>query len=289
MREALIMHSDAWHARLRGLARDGTGISWADFTANAWIGCTRVKAVKGALSGCDWCYAESQARHYRWAVWGDGEARMHTVGFDAKVDKLQRAAVALGRRFSVFSLSLGDWLDPEVSEERRRRLVDAVERSPDLDWLLLTHRPHLIRKLAWASWRAALPANIWPGVTVDHALHGRRWDQLLEAWGSTGRCWVSAEPLLSSMAGVDFDQAVCVIAGGASNTHDERFALEPAHVHELVERYGRKLHFKQWGTFRHGQHMSKEAAGRDLDGMVHDWTPWRRSKAEFATALGATA
>jgi protein gp37 len=95
---------------------------------------------------------------------------------------LNRIAKATGYPFSVFSLSLGDWLDPEADPVLRAEMVETVEACQHLTWLLLTHRPHLARKLAPAAWIRDLPVNVWPGVTVDHPLHGYRWDQLRDVW-----------------------------------------------------------------------------------------------------------
>ena len=261
----------------RSIAAGMTGIEWTDFSANAWVGCTPILANTGARSGCAICYAAGFAETRLRLEWG-GERRAF-AGFEARMRRLDRLAAATGLPFAVFSLSLGDWLDAEVAPELRARLLDTVEACRNLTWLLLTHRPHLATKLLPANWRTAPPANVWPGVTIDHPLHGYRWRHHEAFWGHTGRAWVSAEPLAASLAGVDLSGAATTIYGGASGTSDPSWAFNPAWVQEAVDRYGQdRVFFKQFGDFRDGKRVGKKAAGRDLAGRVYDRTPWPRHR-----------
>lgn len=199
--------------------------------------------------------------------------------------RLDRLAALTGLPFSVFSLSLGDWLDPEIEPAWRGELFDTVEACASLTWLLLTHRPHLAAKLLPASWRTAPPVNVWPGVTIDHPLHGYRWTHHAGYWGHTGRAWVSAEPLAASIAGVDLSEAATTIYGGASNTLDPTWEFDPAWVQEGVDRYGEaRVFFKQFGDFRNGVRLGKKAAGRELAGRIYDHTPWPRHRAALQAA-----
>ena len=161
----------------RSVAATMTGISWCDFTGNPWAGCTRVPANTGARSGCSICYAAEFARNRMGLAWGPGAPRRTMTSFQDRMRRLDSLAASTRMPFSVFSLSLGDYLDPEVDPAWRAAMVEAVEACTSLTWLLLTHRPHLAAQLLPASWRSAPPTNVWPGVTVDHPLHGRRWTQ----------------------------------------------------------------------------------------------------------------
>jgi protein gp37 len=269
----------------RSAAASMTGIEWTDFTANPWIGCTRMPASSGARSGCELCYAETFAVNRMGVIWGAGAERRPVSSFETRMHRLDRLAAATGLHFSVFALSLGDWLDPEVDPTRRAKFADTVDATPNLNWLLLTHRPHLAAKLAPAHWRQALPAHVWPGVTVEHRLHARRWDELAEHWGDTGRAWVSAEPLASSLAGIGFTGAATIIAGGASNTNDPTWALDLRWIDELVDQHGEdKIFFKQHGSFLNGRYVGKKAAGRELHGRIFDNTAWPRHRELLAAA-----
>lgn len=263
----------------RSIAAGMTGIEWTDFTGNAWIGCTRVPANTGARSGCDICYAASFAGNRLGMPWGAGAERREVISFPVRMRRLDKLAAATGMAFSVFSMSLGDWLDPEVEPSRRAAFIETVEACRNLTWLLLTHRPHLATKLLPAAWRVSPPVNVWPGVTVDHPLHGRRWMQHAEFWGATGRAWVSAEPLAASLASIDLSAAVTTIYGGASGTSDHTWEFDPRWVQEAVDRYGpERVFFKQFGDWREGKRLGKKAAGRDLNGRVYDRTPWPRHR-----------
>lgn len=263
----------------RSVARQMTGIEWCDFTGNPWIGCTRVAANSGARSGCTICYAAAFAERRLGLRWGAGEDRRPVVSFHSRMRRLDRLAAATGMPFAVFSMSLGDWLDPEVEPARRAVFVDTVEACPNLTWLLLTHRPHLAGKLAPAGWRTSPPVNVWSGVTVDHPLHGRRWTQHAEFWAHTGRAWISAEPLAASLASNVFTGCATIVIGGASGTNDPTWELMPEWVDEAVDRYGpKRVFFKQFGDYRNGLRLGKKAAGRILAGRIYDHTPWPRHR-----------
>ena len=273
----------------RSVARQSTGINWTDFSGNAWAGCTRILANSGARSGCEICYAAAFGQNRMRIEWGPGAPRVRISGFHARMRRLDRLARDTGLPFSVFSLSLGDWLDPEVDPAWRAELIDTVDACSHLTWLLLTHRPHLACKLLPTAWRTSPPPNVWPGVTVDHPLHGYRWRQHLEAWAPTGRAWVSAEPLAASLARLDLSDAAVTIYGGASGTNDPSWEFDTRWVEEAVDRYGEdKVFFKQFGDFRDGKRLGKKAAGRELAGRTYDHTPWPRHR-ELLQAAAAAA
>ena len=263
----------------KSIARTMTGIEWSDFSGNAWAGCTRVPANAGGRSGCDVCYAATFARNRMGLGWGPGAARRELNGFHARMRRLDRLALATAMPFSVFSLSLGDWLDPETDPSWRAEMIETVEACRNLSWLLLTHRPHLAAKLLPGNWRTAPPSNVWPGVTVDHPLHGYRWTRHEAFWGHTGRAWVSAEPLAASLAGIDLSGAAVTIYGGASGVSDPSWEFNQDWVAEAITRYGEdRVFFKQFGDFRDGQRIGKKAAGREMAGRVYDHTPWPRHR-----------
>lgn len=271
----------------KSLARTMTGIEWADFTLNAWIGCTRVPASSGARSGCDICYAETYASRRLGVTWGAGQPRRWVSTWPARLARLDRAAQEAGVRFSVFAFSLADWLDPEVDPDWRRAFSHAVTQLRAIDVLLLTHRPHLWDRLS--PWGRDVPPHVWPGVTVDHERHVFRWRQLRDAVGHTGRAWVSAEPWSGTMAPEGaFDGAAAVILGGASNTRDPAWALSIETAQDAVDRFGDRLFFKQWGVWdERGLHVGdKKAAGRAVAGRTYDRTPWPLNRDMLRAAAG---
>ncbi|WP_448208158.1 DUF5131 family protein [Azospirillum sp. sgz302134] len=256
-----------------------TGIEWTDFSGNHWAGCTRIAAVTGARSGCEICYAAGYGEQRLGMNWGPGAPRRRFASFTTRMRRLNDLAARTGLPFSVFPNSLGDWLDPEVDPSWRTELLTVFEECSHLTWLPLTHRPHLATKLLPASWRTTPPPNVWAGVTVDHALHGFRWGRHAEFWGHTGRAWVSAEPLASSLATTNLDGAACIIVGGASGTADPSWELSDAWVDELVARHGpQRIFYKQKGDIVAGVRVGKKAAGRAVYGRIYDHTPWPRHR-----------
>ena len=257
----------------RSIAKQMTGIQWTDFTGNPWAGCTQVEPRPGGRSGCTICYAKTFSENRLGVTWGAGQPRHWFKSFNDRMRRLNRLAAETGHAFSVFSLSLGDYLDPEIAPAWRLSFIDTIYACGHLNWLLLTHRPHLAAKLLPGSWRTDPPANVWPGVTIDHPAHGQRWGQHLDMWGSTGRAWVSAEPLAASLRTLDLSAAAVTIYGGASNTNDPSWEFNPDWVREAVDRYGPdKVFFKQYGDFRDGVRVGKKAAGRDIAGQIYDNT-----------------
>lgn len=264
----------------RSIAKQMTGIEWTDFSRNKWIGCTAILASSGAKSGCSICYAETFGERRMGVNWGAGQPRRLSTTFHESSLRLDRIAKASGMAFSVFSMSLGDWLDPEVDPQWRSEMIETVEACPHLNWLLLTHRPHLAAKLLPSEWRTKPPVNVWGGVTIDHREHAFRWQKHADYWAHTGRAWISAEPLASSLKGVEFDGASCIILGGASNTKDPSWAFDEDWVREAVDQWGEsKIFFKQHGVFRDGKYVgNKKLAGRDIEGRIYDQTPWPRHR-----------
>ncbi len=109
-------------------------------------------------------------------------------------------------------------------------------------------------------------------------------------FGDTGRAWISAEPLLSSLEGVDLSGAASLIAGGASNTNDPRYAADPSWLDELIERRNGDLHLKQWGNFgEDGQLVGKKAAGRSRRGQTYDALAWATHRPLLKAAAAGVA
>jgi protein gp37 len=113
-----------------------SSIEWTDHTHNHWIGCTHVSP------GCEHCYAET-LMDQRWGKveWGKGKPRLLTSEANRRKPLAwNKAAAKNGARPRVFSASLSDWLDEEVPIEWLADLLTLIERTPHLDWLLLSKR-----------------------------------------------------------------------------------------------------------------------------------------------------
>lgn len=68
-----------------------------------------------------------------------------------------------GWRRRIFSLSLGDWLDPEVPAEWLAEMLDTIRQCDQVNWILCTKRPEL--------WEGRLRAAHYLDCIPDAATH----------------------------------------------------------------------------------------------------------------------
>src|SRR6266849_4406810 len=138
-------------------------IEWTHHTFNPWIGCQKVSL------GCDHCYAEAMMDHrYGRVQWGPhGERKRTSEEYWKGPPKWNRQANRTGRRARVFCASLADWLDNQVPASWRDDLAGLIDSTPHLDWLLLTKRIQMFRRLApWTG--HDVPSNVWIGSTCEN-------------------------------------------------------------------------------------------------------------------------
>lgn len=167
---------------------DSTSIQWTDHTFNPWVGCTKVSP------GCTNCYAEALDKRWGNARWGAGKPRTRTSEANWKAPlRWDRAAKRDGRRARVFCASLADVFDAEVPPDWRRDLFALIEKTPNLDWQLLTKRPEHFAEMAMPDgW---LP-NVWLGVTVEDQVAAEKRVPLL-VQQEAAVLFLSCEPLLA--------------------------------------------------------------------------------------------
>lgn len=148
-----------------------TKIEWATHSFNPWIGCSKVHA------GCTNCYAEAMAGRLG-VMWGpDGTRRRTAESTWRQVERWNRQAGNVRLRPRVFASlcdPFEDWQGPIRNAERRKLWKHSpltmqdirkdffalIDRTPNLDWLLLTKRPQNIRQM----WPGQASRNVdWPG------------------------------------------------------------------------------------------------------------------------------
>ena len=175
-----------------------TEIAWTDSTFNPWIGCQKVSP------GCDRCYAETLMDHrYHRVQWGPHGTRVRTsaqnwrgpLAWQRKHHEFYRVRM---RRRRVFCASLADVFDNRAPQSWRADLWVLIEQCPDLDWLLLTKRPENIPDMIPQKWIAALPGNVWLGVTAENQ---ENYDRRMRALGAVKASvhFVSYEPALGPL------------------------------------------------------------------------------------------
>lgn len=245
-----------------------TEIAWTDLTWNPWSGCKKVSP------GCAHCYAETLAEQKR------GTAAFPN-GFDLtwRPHKL-REPKSIKKPSLIFANSMSDFALESATDEMRDLVVDIIEATPQHQYQVLTKRPENLLRY---SKRRRLPSNFWAGVTVEDFPRASRIDVLRQV--DVEVRFVSAEPLLSSLAGVDLSGIHWVIAGGESGLHlqDPKVAARRALVEKVDGKWvpradgvqwcreirdmcsagGVAFFFKQWGGVR------PKSGGSHLDGKEH--------------------
>lgn len=272
------------------MARDSR-IEWTDHTFNPWWGCTKVSPA------CDHCYAEAWARRVGLDIWSAGSPRRFLS--DAYWDQPKRwnkAAEDTGTRARVFCASMADVFEWKKGlSPWRERLWSLIDDTPSLDWLLLTKRPHLVRRLA--PWSDDWPDNVWLGATVeDQKWVGKRLPHLTANAAQVR--FLSCEPLLGGICLEEWlaqGAVQWVIAGGESGPKAR--PSDPAWflgVRDQCVTHGTAFHFKQWGdwapldaaggaevpraTLERGYskpmgRFGKKISGRMLEGQTWDGLP----------------
>lgn len=269
---------------------ENTKIEWADHTFNPWIGCTKVGPP------CDHCYAASMMDdRYGRVRWGAGEDRALTSAANwAQPRRWNRAAEKAGKVATVFCLSLGDIWDNEVDPLWRARLMDLVEATPHLIWLLLSKRIGNAPKMCDpAAGNRVLPRNAALGATMASQ---EEWDRDMPKLREAARVlaplftFASVEPMLGPINAAG-DLPDWVIVGGESGPHAR--PMHPDWARSLRDQCREDevpFLFKQWGEWHpdallytearaDGQSpppsmkVGKKRAGRLLDGREHNEFP----------------
>ncbi len=171
-------------------------IEWCHHTFNPWIGCTQISP------GCVNCYAKAIDQHWYGAKhWGkEAPRKLMSDKYWLQPLKWDLRANKAGQRHRVFCASMADVFDEHAPTQERDRLFRLIDRTPNLDWLLLTKRLENIRKLwpfGWYDDQFKWP-NVWLGVSVeDQANADERIPLLLQIPASVR--FLSCEPLLGEI------------------------------------------------------------------------------------------
>jgi protein gp37 len=176
--------------------QDRRGIWHDGFTFNPWHGCAKVS------TGCQHCYAERIDQRFRGGKhWGLRAPRRHQGdGYWRDPLAWNAQAVKLGVRLRVFCGSVCDWLeDRQELAPVRERLLELLDATPALDWLLLSKRPENLLRLT--PWTASVPKNVWLGASVENQeMAETRLRHLVNGPARLAEVlFVSAEPLLGPL------------------------------------------------------------------------------------------
>ncbi|WP_433474928.1 DUF5131 family protein [Spirillospora sp. CA-142024] len=241
---------------------DRSAIEWTEATWNPTTGCDRISA------GCDHCYALTLAKrlkamgHPKYQA--DGDPRTSGPGFALTTHP---DALRLPYRWraprTVFVNSMSDLFHAQVPKTFIHEVFAVMADTPRHTYQVLTKRARRLRLLAGdLPW----PANVWMGVSVEDRSQVHRIDDLRAVPAAVR--FLSLEPLLGPLPGLDLNEVGWVIAGGESGPGHR--PMDPGWVREIRDQCtdaGVPFFFKQWGG------ATPKARGRELDGQLWDQMP----------------
>jgi protein gp37 len=198
-----------------------TKISWAHGTVNFWTGCNHVSAE------CEGCYAdtllERMGRDFTTLsltqTWPDAHA-------------IDRHGARTGGTAIIFTCSLSDFFHQQA-DQWRNDAWRVIRDCRHVRWLILTKRPERIKDHLPADWGEGWN-HVWLGVTVGQRSSYHRLDELRKI--PCALRFISAEPLLESIADVNLDGIGWVAAGGMSGSLHKKRRMDLKWALELYQR-----------------------------------------------------
>lgn len=230
-----------------------SNIEWTEMTWNPVTGCTKIS------QGCKHCYAERMAK--RLTAMGSDRYRN---GFKVTLHPdLLEVPMRWKKPRTVFVNSMSDLFHEDIPDDYIARVFDTMNRCPQHTFQVLTKRaerlPALARRLNWTP-------NIWMGVSVEDARVADRIGYLRQTPASVR--FLSLEPLIGPLEGLDLEGISWVIVGGESGPRAR--PMKQAWVQSILRQCRAAsvfFFFKQWGGVR------KDMTGRRLNGRLYDEMP----------------
>lgn len=241
-----------------------TTIEWTSATWNVMTGCTQISA------GCDHCYAKTLAERKLRTVYlsqspvKDTPENREDPFAPRYWESRLRQPLSWRTPMRIFVNSMSDVFHAHFSLEQIQRVFDVMHEAHWHQFQVLTKRPERALRLA-----DELPwgPNVWLGTSIEDMRVARRADALRQVSQAAVR-FISAEPLLGSLGGLNLDGIDWVIGGGESGAGYR--PCDPTWARELRDRCverGIAFFWKQWGG-----HTPK-AGGRKLDNRFWDQYP----------------
>jgi protein gp37 len=203
-------------------------------TWNPITGCTKVSP------GCAHCYAEAFAERWRGLA-----GHPYEQGFDLRIwrDRLE-LPLRWRRPLRIFVNSMSDLFHEDVPNQFIESVFEVMHKADWHTFQLLTKRHQRMAELAD---RLAWPGNVWMGVSIENRRFVGRADALRSVPAAVR--FISAEPLLGPLDGLQLDGIDWLIAGGESGPGAR--PMHPDWVRRLrddCEAASVAFFFKQWGA-----------------------------------------
>ena len=165
----------------------------------------------------------------------------------------------------IFVNSMSDLFHKDVPIGYIQQIFNVIKENPQHLFQVLTKRADVLRYYdseGWLEW----PHNLWMGVTVENSSLTDR-IELLRQTGARVK-FLSCEPLLSSLPGLNLAGIDWVIVGGESGRTPRPIKEEwVIDIKEQCQTANVAFYFKQWGG------TNKKKAGKILEGKVYNQMP----------------
>jgi len=247
----------------------GTAIEWTEATWNPVTGCSKI------TPGCDNCYAERFSERFRGV-----KDHPFQYGFDLvlRPERLQQPLLWKKPK-RIFVNSMSDLFHKKIPKSFIDSVFDTMEAAHWHTFQVLTKRSSIMTRYLLERYGAgSAPAHIWLGVSVEDARNVVRLKHLRAARASIK--FVSFEPLLGPIGGVDLSDFHWVIVGGESGPRaraiEEEWVIE---IRDQCKRDGVAFFFKQWGGIR------PKSGGRSLRGKEWNQYPLIKKSTENELSL----
>ena len=230
-------------------------IEWTESTWNPLTGCNKVSP------GCKNCYAERMAK------------RLQAMGQEKYINGFQltlhpdviKDPLSWPKPQMIFVNSMSDLFHKDVPFDFVKTVFDVMCRAHWHTFQILTKRAErlfeLDDQLQW-------PDNVWMGVSVENNDYQHRIDLLRKTNARTK--FLSLEPLLGPIPGMNLDNIDWVIVGGESGPHARPILAEWVFdIRDQCQQASVPFFFKQWGG------TNRKKTGRSLDGRIWDELPQR--------------
>ena len=235
-------------------------IEWTESTWNPLTGCTK------ASPGCKNCYAERMALRLQ-AMGQPNYANGFTLTLHEQMLELP---LRWKKPQMVFVNSMSDLFHRDVPLEFIVTAFDVMRRAHWHQFQVLTKRSERLLELdSLILW----PQNVWMGVSVENSQYVYRIDHLRQTRAPIR--FLSFEPLLGSLPGLDLKDIHWVIVGGESEPGarpmEESWVID---VRDQCVAANVPFFFKQWGG------VVRKRSGCILQGRM-----WRAMPAGFPGRL----
>jgi len=237
-----------------------TKIEWTEFSWNPMNGCKHQENDMTIFSdGCTRCYARKlvNLRQEQWK-------KKYPNGFAVTLHpEMLKEPYRWKNNRLVFVCSMGDLFHDAVPFEFIRNLFNVMNDTPQHTYQLLTKRAeNLVKYAPLLTWTD----NIHMGVTVEHIRYKHRIDLLRQVRARIR--FLSCEPLLGSLSGIDLTDIHWVIAQGETG---DGFRIADVNwfreLRDNCQDMGIPFFFKGYSAKYPGQN------GSELDGMIYKQKP----------------